>query len=359
MGMITVREAINEYLKSMEADRPEGTYLKHRSDLTQIAIRVGHLPVAKLTAQDLERCWKEPVHGFIAKGLKPNTLNNRREHLMQWITWCQKRGYIKRDRLTLEYPDLTYGITKATVLQRHWTRLTAEQMMEMLDTAPTEQERILCAMAMYTGMRVSDLLRITWGDIDFEAQEIPYINRKTGKASVGIIDDDLMEELRQWRAYYAREIGGFPADEMIVLCARGKPVERNPATGHFYSLAERPTPLKTKTPMHTADTKVKEALYRLGFTKEDVRGEAIHCLRRSAARAFYEAALADGTARDEALEMTRDMLGHSDVAITQKYIGLDRATDARRKFVKGRSLLRSRVEQQGNNVVVQLHREAQ
>jgi len=52
---------------------------------------------------------------------------------------------------------------------------------------------LLCLLALETGARVSDLLRLSWFDIDFDTEQVIYLNKKSKKkqfqkVSLGMID---------------------------------------------------------------------------------------------------------------------------------------------------------------------------
>jgi hypothetical protein len=84
---------------------------------------------------------------------------------------------------------------------------------------------------------------------------------------------------------------------------------------------------------------VKRALAKIGW--DDVKGEGIHTVRRSVARLFFDAVLADeGDEKfDEALLGCMRLLHHDRAETTLRYIGIDRQTLARDRFLKGRPFL--------------------
>jgi hypothetical protein len=81
---------------------------------------------------------------------------------------------------------------------------------------------------------------------------------------------------------------------------------------------------------------VKRALAKLGW--EDVKGEGIHTVRRSVARIFFDAAEAEESFH-EALLGTMRLLHHDRAETTLRYIGVDRQTLARDRFLRGRPFL--------------------
>ena len=113
-------------------------------------------------------------------------------------------------------------------------------------------------------------------------------------------------------------------------------VRNNP--GAFMDFSE--TPLIPTRQFTNASHVMKTMLERLGMYAPY---EGMHTLRRSAARAFYEAFLEEEDSRDEALAVTQALLNHSDPRITANYIGVERFRDKRDKVMRGRPILSQRI----------------
>jgi integrase len=68
---------------------------------------------------------------------------------------------------------------------------TPQQIGRLLDAAPNEEWRLLISLGYFTGARLMDLSRLTWGAIDRQARTIAFRQKKTGGALVIPIHPDL------------------------------------------------------------------------------------------------------------------------------------------------------------------------
>jgi len=68
---------------------------------------------------------------------------------------------------------------------------TPQQIGRLLDAAPNEDWRLLIALGYFTGARLMDLSRLTWGAIDRQARTIAFRQKKTGGALLIPIHPDL------------------------------------------------------------------------------------------------------------------------------------------------------------------------
>lgn len=74
-----------------------------------------------------------------------------------------------------------------------------------------------------------------------------------------------------------------------------------------------------------------------GLPQESLKGQGVHILRRSMARALYERLRAEG--HPEPLRVVQALLGHADPATTRIYIGLRPDREERNELLAGSDLL--------------------
>ncbi len=79
---------------------------------------------------------------------------------------------------------------------------------------------------------------------------------------------------------------------------------------------------------------VQEALRKAGYP---TKGEGVHTIRRSVARAYFDQETALGY--DGALRSTQALLHHADGATTEGYLGLTHETKRRDQILLGKSFL--------------------
>lgn len=173
----------------------------------------------------------------------------------------------------------------------------AQTLLKLLKADDKHETRLMFAIGFYTGLRISDILRLTWGQIT-SGTEVTVIEKKTGKSRRIQINPDLaliIKEARKWAA----ERGGVPA-----------------AAEHLFTSKRGPSIGSPLTVMG-ANIRIRETLEEYGIKTQN---SSSHCLRKTFARRVYEA---NGRTED-ALILLSQILNHTGPAMTRKYIGLTR-----------------------------------
>ena len=148
---------------------------------------------------------------------------------------------------------------------------------------------LLVGCGIFFGLRISDLLRLTWHELLDEDTFIIHEN-KTGKRRIIKVNDTFKRSII------------LPCYEKLRIRKMGEPV--------FLSKIGQP---------YTADRlnvmfKGIRVKYRLS-----IKRFTTHSLRKTFAKRVYTMA---GNRSEDALVRLSEMLGHSSTAITRKYIGL-------------------------------------
>ena len=84
--------------------------------------------------------------------------------------------------------------------------LSSDEIKSILDM-PEGKDRLMILTALFTGMRLNEVLNLTWGDIDFGKGIIHVFQSKSGKAFDVPLSDCLRTALEAYRAH--------PADSMV------------------------------------------------------------------------------------------------------------------------------------------------
>lgn len=76
--------------------------------------------------------------------------------------------------------------------------LNTEEISKLLDSATSDRYRLFLATAVFTGLRLGELLALRWGDVDFERQAVIVRSSKTesGEREV-VITPSLVVQLRR------------------------------------------------------------------------------------------------------------------------------------------------------------------
>jgi len=209
--------------------------------------------------------------------------------------------------------------------------LNAGEMLTLLDLSGNPVERIAMSIGMNTGLRANDIRHLTIFDASLASGTIQTEIRKTRKLDVKPITMELHRELIVWLDLYAGYMGldgreDLPNDWLLVpsyrqSAPREKPRHIHPrpdeVLAHPWRLVQRP-------------------LGRLGYP---TKGEGFHTLRRSSARALFEALRDRGDGRDHALMVVKDFLNHASVSQTEHYLGLNNERTIRDALLKDQPFL--------------------
>jgi integrase len=118
------------------------------------------------------------VAALTAKGLAPKTVANALVPLGGILRFARRRGYILDDPLRrLEKAERPRPTPRAQ-------RVLGQAEIAALLRACLPRYRPLLATALYTGMRISELLALTWAEVDFDARLV-RVRAQLSRAHVG------------------------------------------------------------------------------------------------------------------------------------------------------------------------------
>jgi integrase len=150
---------------------------------------------------------------------------------------------------------------------------------------------LLLGIGIYTGLRIGDVLNLTWQDV--EGPTIDLVEGKTKKT---------------------RRITINPALASIIATCRPKN-----ATGYIFTYRNTGRPITVPA----INRRLAGAFEKYGI---EVQNPSAHTLRKTFGRAIWEA----NGKTDEALVLLSQMFNHRDTATTRRYIGItaERIADA-------------------------------
>lgn len=244
------------------------------------------------------------------------TSDTRLHQLRAFLGWARKKGWL--------VDDPTVFIRAIRPAPKLRERLDARGLLDLVDAADFPQHRIILALCANLGVRQAELKRLLIRDVDLDDGTIAVRVTKTSDTPPDPmpITEELDGELRRWLAHYRAAVP-------VTLLSHLVPAQHVGKQGVTYH------PGRT---ISEPEDVVKRALGRLGWTEEETKGEGIHLVRRSLARIFFDAAEAEAS-YNEALLGTMRLLHHDRSETTLRYIGVDRQTLARDRFLRGRPFL--------------------
>jgi integrase len=163
-------------------------------------------------------------------------------------------------------------------------RILTEDEEARLKNASYPILRSVISFALNTGMRHGEILNLRWNQVDLEALRLTVEKTKSGRPRTIPLNPPLLEELQRLKSQNGQGPCVFP----------------NPDTGK---------------PLRSMKTSFGAACRRAGIT-----GLRFHDLRHTFGSRLVQ--------KGVDIETVRSLLGHSSIAITQRYIN---STDKRRK----------------------------
>ena len=147
---------------------------------------------------------------------------------------------------------------------------------------------LLVGCGIYFGLRISDLLRLTWDDL-FSGDTFILFEKKTGKRRIIKINPSFKQHIK--KCYM--KMRPKHTEDLVFISKWKKPYTPNRLNVMFKSYKYK---------------------YRLNITHFST-----HSLRKTFATRIYKMA---GDKSEDALVRLSELLGHSSPAITRRYIGL-------------------------------------
>lgn len=160
----SLREAVGAFVRfKREAGRGERTLKSYRDLLGRFARHAGPaMPVAQLTGAHVSR--------YVASGdVRASTRQSRYRHVATFVRWAVKEGLIVGDPLSNTEPPPV-----ARKLPKHVTRGELDAVCAAVLARSKEVRRAgevawyapLFRFTFYTGLRLSEVGRLRWGDVD-------------------------------------------------------------------------------------------------------------------------------------------------------------------------------------------------
>ena len=267
---------------------------------------IGKVPVRDVDAADV-RAWLSKLTGARRARLSGSTKANALSLLRSALAGAVDDKHLKVN--PAEGVKLSKGARRKT--HEGWTWLTADELDDVLEAAPSPKARSLWTVGAYTGLRTGELLGLRWDDVDFgrNVVHVRHTRNDAPKTARALREVSLLEPARDallaWRAL-SRDV-----------TSRKGLVWTSP-TGGCHVVG------------YDADfVETTAKILRRRVTIRDLRHTcASHLLQGTWAPELIERALR--------IEEVRDWLGHSNITVTQRYAHL--SADATRSLVKTRPI---------------------
>lgn len=308
-----IEDAAKEYLRWRQCQGfAKNTVRNDRSGLTLMMDIIGNVDLSEL---DHDKCMR--VFDRLSERRSASSVNALHSGYKAFFRWCRMRRYMGPDQDPLE------GVRWRRVAQKERTYVPLHEFPDLLDSAPEPRDRALVSLGLFLFLRASEATSLRVGDVDLDAGTIAVTVHKTGDFDVMPIGPELDRELRAWLTHYAQECGPLQRGWYLV------PAKVQSGFGEHK--------LNPTAPISRPQEVVKRTLTAFGLV--NLRWEAMHCLRRSGARALFDEL--SGSGIDGALEICSAMLHHRSVTMTERYLGITHSRAKRDALVRERGLFPS------------------
>lgn len=229
-----------------------GKYKEHHSHLKGLAQddcrfnlhlepNLGHKQPSELVPLDVDR-----IRLKLSKTAKPATVRNTLELLRRILNYAAKKQLCAVPLFKIEMPDVNNKKTEDLNDEQRHKLLTILWNGTYIDTTGTEKHLDIDAchamlLALCTGMRKSEILKLSWDDIDFRRGFI-YIRDPKGGEDITIPLSTAAVEILEHRPR--------KKDTFYVFPGRNKGDYRRDAAKHFRAIRNAAGLPKDFRPMH-------------------------------------------------------------------------------------------------------------
>lgn len=339
---VRIEVAIREFFESLEAERLSA------STIRQKVVSLNALRRA-VTADNVVYCRDLARHHFdvaltdLANGAGPEEIEQRRGHrgaprrgrnpatvavdrrnMKQFFEFCKENHWVAYNSHPLVRTTKSTrpkGDDHGAVVQRRI--VPPEQWTKLLDIGDElhPRTRMLLALGLFSGRRVSEIALMQWKHIELSTQEIDVYNQKRGRWVHLSFEDMLASEFTRWQswvtAYAAQcheDLVGVINPEWYVVPPLVRTVEL--VSSGFSYRAHRdlrrdwPVRLSRQAEPIPLIKEVQRCLVTLGW--DDAKQEGVHTLRRSMASHL------DNLGK---LQEAQALLDHKNLSTTEVYTG--------------------------------------
>jgi integrase len=162
--------------------RDPDTYLHN---VTLLLRRFDGLTLQGITTKGIE----EFIRARLADGVAKSTTNRQRNTLGRIVTWAIDRGYFSGENPVCKVKRFPEPMGPGRCI-------TADQAALLLEKIES-RFRLLLLAALHTGCRRSDLLKLTWADLDLDKRLATFREGKNGEDRVVPLSATLTAELKR------------------------------------------------------------------------------------------------------------------------------------------------------------------
>ena len=292
---VTTREFFDNWIKAKTGTVSDSTFSSYRGVAKDFCAFLGDRvdqPLIYVTKPDIAN-----FRDQIAESLSKATANNK----LKILRVAFQQAW--RDGLTDDNPAAKIPILKIPKSESPQRRaFTIQELQTLLAHADNEWEGLILA-GLFTGQRLGDLVRMTWGEIDFETATLAFTTMKTGRRQILPIAGPFMDWLKV-QGKQKSETPLFPC--AYEAFARSKRV--NTTSRRFSELLAKAGLAEKKN--HSANPNKNGRKGRRNAT-----GLSFHCLRHTTTSMLKNANVSPA--------IVQEFVGHDSKEISENYTHIE------------------------------------
>ncbi len=279
---ISLIELAVRFLQWNKANRSRGTWQGYRSGIKHVTRRHKDKLAAELAPSDIE----ELKADMVKQGYAARTINIMVTAIKRMFNWAVRQGLLKESQLAgVEHVSKHVNAPEHPP-DKHLSLEHALECIEICRESPPLGD--ICETLLLTGMRIGELVRVTWGDVDFSQNLLKLERHKTSG----------------WNNSRPR---------MIPLCERSMEILRRQAPGD--AAVDRPVFVGQDGQPFTVGS-LHCRLRRLREKHSALGGFTFHRLRHTCATYLARLNIPERVAQA--------ILGHSSTLMTRYYTATDK-----------------------------------
>lgn len=284
---------------------------------------------SKLDAEALED-FLYGADGLSARTPNAGTFNRELTHLRGFVRWLTDRRIVQ--------PGTGEALaSRPRDPRKEYLRISLLQVQHMIETCDDPYERWVLALASQTLGRDGELRRLRFAHFHEDTMTIDWLRQKTRDTDRLFMTATLADELRRWKLAMQEEVGRPATGDWHAV-----PYRVNAGTpGGGYKLIT-PCTRWVYDPSKARATGLSPIIQRhvsrvTGIPAADLKGQGVHIIRRSMARALYDRLVEER--QTDPLRVVMAVLGHAHPQITERYLGIRADRERRNALLAGTRLL--------------------
>ena len=314
--------AIEDYERFRRSQNYSKNTIRNQNGALKAFLRVnGNIWCHQIDDRHVTRLFEELV-----KTRSSNSLGPVDSALRGFFDWCRQTRRMPSDR------DPMFGRRPPKAVKRERQRVHRSKFGYMLDQAEniSPWHRALTAVLLHTLLRDSEAASILLRDVDLDAGYIKVRIEKSSLEDRIPISRPLDRELRKWLTVYTQEVGPLQPHYFLLPARRATPIH-----GKNRKFEKCVITLRPEKKVAATAKQIQRVLATVGIDISE-KGEGAHTLRRSGARALFDALSEAHHPRP--LRVVKDMLHHEQESTSERYIGAEADRLDRDACVRGQDV---------------------